>query len=547
MKSRTPQNTGLASAAAGSALAGDPSWAVEVLPMDPSADWIWAGFEEWLVSVGLGEGDDPGFEPPAELWDAMCPADEGVASESYSSRLDSMLDHIAEDESALAMRSARRARSVEVARVWALTSDEFVLPNARMTETERFGWTMRCFLSEVATRQRLSEAMAAHLVEESRMLVSELPGTLEALEHALISYRHAQVIIEQARTLPLGARAGFEDAVLPEAPRLPVARFRKVAVRAREYLHPDSIAAPTKTAIEERYVQFDPAADGMAWVTAYLPADRAQALFNRVTVIAKSLQSHDGEKRTLPQIRADVASDLLLDGQVFNPHTPEQTPGRQTADGLCPAGHDIDDPVLPLSRRERRMAKRKGPNWGIRPTVIVTVPVMTLLGHSEEPGSLDGYGPIDADSARRLAAQAPSFRRLLVHPETGVALSLGTEHYRVPAELRLWLHLRDGVCRFPGCTNPAIHSEIDHSRAAEFGGPTDAVNLAGLCGPHHRLKHATSWQLANRGDGILNWTSPTGKTYTTYPATTLPHPPPQPGPTSLPRSVPDSLDEPPPF
>ncbi|MCU1443156.1 MAG: hypothetical protein JWQ59_1306 [Cryobacterium sp.] len=336
-----------------------------------------------------------------------------------------------------------------------------------MTETERFGWTMRCFLSEVATPQRLSEAMAAHLVEESRMLVSELPGTLEALEHALISYRHAQVIIEQARTLPLGARAGFEDAVLPEAPRLPVARFRKVAVRAREYLHPDSIAARTKTAIEERYVQFDPAADGMAWVTAY--ADRAQALFNRVTAIAKSLQSHDGEKRTLPQIRADVASDLLLDGQVFNPHTPEQTPGRQTADGLCPAGHDIDDPVLPLSRRERRMAKRKGPNWGIRPTVIVTVPVMTLLGHSEEPGSLDGYGPIDA------------------------------------------------------------------------------VNLAGLCGPHHRLKHATSWQLANRGDGILNWTSPTGKTYTTYPATTLPHPPPHPVPTSLPSSVPDSLDEPPPF
>jgi hypothetical protein len=172
------------------------------------------------------------------------------------------------------------------------------------------------------------------------------------------------------------------------------------------------------------------------------------------------------------------------------------------------------------------MAKRKGPNWGIRPTVIVTVPVMTLLGHSDEPGTLDGYGPIDADTARRLAVQAPTFRRLLVHPETGVALSLGTEHYRVPKDLRLWLHLRDGVCRFPGCNRPAIHSDIDHSRAAEFGGPTDAANLAALCGPHHALKHATTWRVVNRGDGILDWTSPTGKTHTTYPATTLPHPPP---------------------
>ena len=84
------------------------------------------------------------------------------------------------------------------------------------------------------------------------------------------------------------------------------------------------------------------------------------------------------------------------------------------------------------------------------------------------------------------------------------------------------MNLRDGVCRFPGCTRPAIHNDIDHTRAAQFGGPTDAGNLAGLCGPHHALKHATTWKVSNRGDGILDWTSPTGKSYTTYPATTMP-------------------------
>jgi hypothetical protein len=329
--------------------------------------------------------------------------------------------------------------------------------------------------------------------------------------------------------LPVSARAGFEEAILPEASLLPVAKFRRVAVRTREYLHPDSITARTRTAMQERRFAFDPAADGMAWVSAYLPADRAQALFNRVTAIAKSLQQLDGEARTLPQICADVASDLLLDGQVPDPHTDNQPSNGQPLEGrfLGSDGQASDGQAgVRLSRRERRMATRKGPNWGIRPTVIVTVPVMTLLGHSDEPGTLDGYGPIDADTARRLAVQAPTFRRLLVHPETGVALSLGTEHYRVPKDLRLWLHLRDGVCRFPGCNRPAIHSDIDHSRAAEFGGPTDAANLAALCGPHHALKHATTWRVVNRGDGILDWTSPTGKTHTTYPATTLPHPPP---------------------
>ena len=46
-------------------------------------------------------------------------------------------------------------------------------------------------------------------------------------------------------------------------------------------------------------------------------------------------------------------------------------------------------------------------------TVMVTVPVMTLLGVGEEPGILAGHGPIAPDVARRLAAHAPSFFRLL--------------------------------------------------------------------------------------------------------------------------------------
>jgi hypothetical protein len=55
--------------------------------------------------------------------------------------------------------------------------------------------------------------------------------------------------------------------------------------------------------------------------------------------------------------------------------------------------------------------------------VLVTVPVLTLLGHTDEPAELDGYGPIDADTARRLAAHAPSFQRILTHPETGALSS----------------------------------------------------------------------------------------------------------------------------
>ncbi|MCA4135771.1 DUF222 domain-containing protein, partial [Arthrobacter sp. M4] len=65
---------------------------------------------------------------------------------------------------------------------------------------------------------------------------------------------------------------------------------------------------------------------------------------------------------------------------------------------------------------------------------------------------LEGYGPIDAHTARRLAALAPSWHRLFTDPVTGEALGVGRTAYRPPQALRRYLNHRDKTCRFPGCT-----------------------------------------------------------------------------------------------
>ncbi|WP_052293910.1 HNH endonuclease [Sanguibacter keddieii] len=121
---------------------------------------------------------------------------------------------------------------------------------------------------------------------------------------------------------------------------------------------------------------------------------------------------------------------------------------------------------------------------------------MTLLGHSEEPGDLAGHGPIDAHTARRLAAQAPSFLRILTHPETGTVLSVGRDRYAVPADLKSWLRIRDETCRFPGCSRRAQRCDIDHVKDWAHGGTTDHHNLIHLCRNHHRLKHTTAWTVS---------------------------------------------------
>ena len=50
-----------------------------------------------------------------------------------------------------------------------------------------------------------------------------------------------------------------------------------------------------------------------------------------------------------------------------------------------------------------------------------------------------------------------------------------------------------------------------------YGGETAHNNLAHLCRKHHRLKSLTGWQVEQIGDGVLRWTSPTGKVYETEP------------------------------
>ncbi|SEF76669.1 HNH endonuclease signature motif containing protein, partial [Microbacterium azadirachtae] len=121
--------------------------------------------------------------------------------------------------------------------------------------------------------------------------------------------------------------------------------------------------------------------------------------------------------------------------------------------------------------------------------------------------------------------------RVLTHPVTGGVLAV--DRYRPGADLRRLLHARDARCRFPTCGLPPSAHDLDHTIDAAHGGPTDAGNLAGLCRRHHVLKHHTSWTVTQRGAGILEWTSPTGRTYIDTPpapvtfTTTDPYPPPE--------------------
>jgi len=295
-----------------------------------------------------------------------------------------------------------------------------------------------------------------------------------------------------------GRHGVFEVVLVPLAEELGVPKFRKAATRLRESMYPDSVEQRHVEAVDRRTVWLEPADDGMATIGAFVSAELAHAMMDRLSEIAQRQSPSSqapwpgaGDKRTLVQRRADAFADLLLTGDTC------AATADATGSGRPEVGH------------------------GIVPRVLVTVPVLTLLGRGEAPGNLDGYGPIDPATARELAAHAPSFTRLLIHPVSSAILDFDRTTYVVPADLKLAVRLRDGTCRAVGCDRPARRSDLDHTEEWQHGGPTSLSNLACLCETHHNVKSHTRGRMENLPGGDIRWTMPSGRTYLTHPATRL--------------------------
>lgn len=440
-----------------------------------------------------------------------------MASESASS-LREIIDLVVAIESQVAALHARRAELIDTAR-------ESSASGRLRADQPHVGWgphvvARRELVSSFACALRMPERAAENLIEASRALVHDLPATLAALSSGAISYRNAEVIVDHAGSLPPEAVPEFESAVAEIAPDLTNAQLEKRARRIRERMHPESITERRKLAVAQRCVELTAARDGMAWLSAYLPAPTATAAYNRITELALDVEG-PGESATLTQLRADVFGDLLVDG--FTHALPDESTGSDApTNDAAPNDGTLNDGTLTDTEAGLRPVRsiRRSIGRGIRASVHVTVPVMTLLG-GDAPAELEGYGPIDPATARELAAGAPSFHRILTHPESGAVLSVGRDSYAVPADLRRWLVVRDETCRFPGCSRSARRSDLDHTLDWQFGSSTEHRNLAHLCPSHHHLKHHTAWSYVQDDRGRLEWTAPTGHRYATEPVVFL--------------------------
>ncbi|QDG62854.1 HNH endonuclease signature motif containing protein [Pseudarthrobacter sp. NIBRBAC000502771] len=354
-------------------------------------------------------------------------------------------------------------------------------------------------VEEIAGVLTISSAGAGALVEQSRRICS-LPLVMNALAAGVMSWQHSRIVADETEGFDAVGAAGLADHFFdPDTPNpargalpgeLVPSRFRAKVRGWRERHHPESIQKRHVKGVADRRMEYTPDRDGMAWVSLYLPGDTACAIWNRTTATARGLQGPN-EPRTLTQLRPDIAASLLLGaGQMAGEGSTGTAPGTQGVTGIA---------KVPAPRAD----------------VLVTVPVFALLGATDEPATLDGFGPIPASMARKLVAGgAESFYRVLVDPRDGAPLEIGRKNYRLTGAIKRWIRLRDAQCTFPGCTNKTPDNETDHLQAWEHGGTTGTSNLAQLCRKHHRLKHHSQWTPGPAtSKDPPGWTSPTGRFY----------------------------------
>jgi hypothetical protein len=369
-----------------------------------------------------------------------------------------------------------------------------------------FGGVDEAEREDVSSALRLSAGTAQMRIDVARTLVNHLPQTCSALATGEISPAHATVIAKETASAIRDGLSEFAVFSIEER-AISYAEFHtpsQVAQQVRTAIAkfaPDTFEEVVEKARDSRRVNCYNDIDGMSTVVAILPAEDAQTVMKAIEAFI---------------VRSDRIDSDSAEGRNAqkNSHNEDGARNQSAGKDLRSADMKRADALtaiagFALASKLKDVALHRRPI-----TINVTIDLPTLLGLSENPGQLAGYGAIPASVARALASDG-KWRRFITDPQTGVLLDYGRETYEPPQGLIDFLIARDRTCRFPGCRRSAALSDLDHAQSWEDGGTTSLDNLGALCRRHHLLKTHSGWSIESRADGSCTWTSPLGKIYQT--------------------------------
>jgi hypothetical protein len=329
---------------------------------------------------------------------------------------------------------------------------------------------------EVAAALGVSLGTARGRVGDADALTGRVPQALAALADGRVGLFAARQVCEAVRAAAPELITGDVAATLAEeAAQLLPGQVRAAADARVAALDPAAAERRAHEARARRDVWVAPRPDGVAVLGATLPAEQALACWQALVGHARGRRA-DGDDRSIAQIMCDT-----------------------------------------LVGRVTGAARAEAP---ARVELQVVITDESLLGGSDQPAALAGYGPLPAATAVRLAADAQAWvRRLLTDPLTGAVTDADARRRRFFAgAARDLVRIRDRRCRHPVCDAPI--RDIDHRVERSAGGPTDPANADGYCQRCHHLKDHPAVAVDRRPAADtrpdahrIAWTGPSGNTY----------------------------------
>src|SRR6185437_2312150 len=432
-----------------------------------------------------------------------------------------------------------------------------------------------CRRRAVQARERKNKRLIEHVADEvaaaltltrrsaNRLLticgfLERLPEVRAALAAGIIDWARAVVFADELAALDDEAARKIARRVLPRAGGMTTSQLQRALRREVEADDPDAARRRRERGRRDAAVHLWTEGSGNSALAGreMTPAD-AIAADARLTAQAKWLQAR-GAAGTLDQLREEVFS-AVLNGRDITTLLPHCTDPGSTDPGST-------DPDSARPGPDAPGGGTAGPS--ITGTVNLTMPLSAYLWLTDRPGDIAGPGPADADTCRDLASRlaadpATRWCLTLTDPDGRAAAHACARHgppapagprrstgppgqpgpvtdwlarlrlayletgtcthqreapgYRPPPALRHLLTIRQPTCAEPGCQRPAQRCDIDHTIAYDHGGKTCECNLGPLCRHGHQAKQAPGWHLAQPEPGLMTWTLPSGRTYTTLP------------------------------
>lgn len=281
----------------------------------------------------------------------------------------------------------------------------------------------------------------------------QLPHTMAALASGEIGFGHVAQIAHAGAAITRGGGLFREINFVEAARRQSVNAFRYTCRELRISQDPEGALAEQKQIDDFRFLNLHNCEDGSVCLRGHFSQVDGQLIKTALEPLARKNGKQD--------------------------HRDKDTRYADSLTELC--GRALQAGDLP----------RVG---GVRPHLMVTATLGTVLGVSSEPGrDLVSGEPVHPKTVERIACDC-SVTRILMEGDS-VVVDVGRARRVISPSQRKALCAQDPICRWQGCHRPAAYAYGHHVRFWRDGGGTDLGEMALLCGRHHYLVHEGGWHM----------------------------------------------------